>query len=175
MTRNQGLEPLDIGVHPWDNDMKANKNGPSVIGVEPPRLGPNHLIGVAMNQTTAHRRELPQGRTRTAPPESSLKLWKSAAVDPTDIETFRAFGAASYLKQFVYLLQDGCGNLLYVGITWNPLGRWRAHRSNKSWWGEVTAADVYLCESVNSARDWESWCIKNLDPEHNIHQRVTAS
>jgi len=39
MTRNQGLEHLDIGVYPWDNDMKANKNeGPRMTPEAPQAL-----------------------------------------------------------------------------------------------------------------------------------------
>jgi len=67
MTRNQGLEHLDIGGYPWDNDMKGNKNGPSVIGVEPPRLGPNHWIGVADMEST--------GTTPKAIARAELRFW----------------------------------------------------------------------------------------------------
>ena len=43
----------------WDNG-KTIKNGPSVIGVEPPQLGPNHWIGVAMRHITRNQEQMPR-------------------------------------------------------------------------------------------------------------------
>ena len=106
-------------------------------------------------------------RIRSIKPE----FWRSEDIDPTDIQCFKKFGVAPPGQEFLYRLFDAEGALLYVGITWNPFVRWNAHKKSKPWWPDVAHADVYLCRDDADARAWETWCIKNLDPAHNKHQK----
>ena len=106
-------------------------------------------------------------RIRSITPE----FWRSADIDPMDSQAFKEFGTAPPGREFLYRLHSETGELLYVGITWNPFVRWRVHKREKPWWGEVARADVYLCLDDRDARDWETWCIKALDPKYNKHQK----
>lgn len=58
--------------------------------------------------------------------------------------------------------------LLYVGITMNPAGRWPKHRSDKPWWAEVATITVETFESRREALDAETEAIKTEHPRHNI-------
>ena len=104
-------------------------------------------------------------RIRSIKPE----FWRSQDIDPHDVQAFKEFGESGYGREFLYLLSDAEGRLLYVGITWNPWVRWRAHRAKHEWWGDVAKADVYVCRDED-ARYWETRCIRELDPLHNKHQ-----
>lgn len=42
----------------------------------------------------------------------------------------------------LYRFFDASGDLLYIGITLNPAGRWKRHREDKPWWEEI--ADITL-------------------------------
>ena len=106
-------------------------------------------------------------RIRSIKPE----FWRSEDIDPMDRQAFKAFGTAPPGREFLYRLHSESGELLYVGITWNPFVRWNDHKKSKPWWAEVARADVYLCLSDRDARDWETWCIHNLHPRHNKHQK----
>ena len=78
-------------------------------------------------------------------------------------------------QNFVYLLFDARGHLLYVGITNNLRNRLSAHYSEKPWIEEVTRAEleVYVTREESKAR--ESYLIKERGPVYNLaeNQRLT--
>lgn len=99
------------------------------------------------------------------------QFWARETFSPNDIQAFKKFGTAGPGQCFIYQLFDDNQQLLYVGITWNPFDRWRSHRKKYEWWQSVVSAAVWICESERNARTWETWCIKNLSPIHNKHQK----
>lgn len=105
-------------------------------------------------------------RIRSIKPE----FWRSGSM-PKELPTLKhQIQSAPVGRVFLYRLFDADGHLLYVGITWNPRDRWRAHKRTKEWWESVTHYDLHLCENERDARTWETWCIRNLNPEHNRQQ-----
>ena len=108
-------------------------------------------------------------RIRSSKPE----LHHASRISTNEIQEFKAFGIAPPGREFLYRLYDTDRRLLYVGITWNPFVRWTSHKKTKPWWHDVDFAEVYLCQSDRDAREWETWCIKHLDPTHNKHQNPT--
>ena len=119
-------------------------------------VGRRALVGVAVLM-----------RIRSIRPE----FFTAARLDPADRQSFKAFGTAEPGAEYLYRLYDEDMTLLYVGITWNPFVRWTAHSKNHDWWGRVAHVDIHQCPDNRSARDWETWCIKHLDPIHNKHQK----
>lgn len=71
----------------------------------------------------------------------------------------------------VYRFYDGHGDLLYVGISWNPFRRWGRHRRATSWFGQAALAvvDVYRSEreALRIEREW----IRNASPTWNVRSR----
>lgn len=105
-------------------------------------------------------------RIRSIKPE----FWRSSDITADDPQSWKEFGTAPLGGTFLYRFFDADGNLLYVGITWNPWVRWRVHRKEKPWWPLVKSVDLHVCKDDNHAREWETWCIRNLDPLYNKHQ-----
>lgn len=73
----------------------------------------------------------------------------------------------------LYRFYDADGDLLYVGISWNPFTRWGAHRRRAPWWREATRVlvDVYTSErhALRVERGW----IRNACPTWNLRSQVT--
>jgi hypothetical protein len=75
---------------------------------------------------------------------------------------------------YVYVIQDGEGDVLYVGKTVNPVGRLASHRAKKSWWptpGRLTLLGVDAPDRASAdayALNLESIANRDLDPVHNI-------
>lgn len=102
-------------------------------------------------------------------------LMMASPIDPDDRPSWKQFTTAPPGAELLYRLYSADMELLYVGITWNPFVRWTDHSKTKAWWGAVALAEVYLCRDDRDARDWETWCIKTLEPKHNIHQNARRS
>lgn len=69
----------------------------------------------------------------------------------------------------IYRVYDARGRLLYVGISSNPMARWRAHATTKSWWGEVAKTKVRWHRTRTSAEAAEVKAIKEEFPRFNRH------
>ena len=106
-------------------------------------------------------------RIRSIKPE----FWRSDDIDVQDPQSWKVFGESGPGFEFLYRLFDERHLLLYVGITWKPFDRWRVHKKSKAWWGDVAHAEVWRCRDED-ARYWETRCIKEQQPIHNIHQAV---
>lgn len=113
--------------------------------------------------------------THTQPARHSnnrqLEFWSADHVDPRDRQSWKRLGQSGPGREFVYLLSDASGALVYVGITWNPFVRWTHHARNRPWWHQVAFATVWVCPN-DDARRWETICIKTMRPSQNIHQAV---
>lgn len=96
--------------------------------------------------------------------------YRSEPIDPSDTLSWRRFGCSRYPTRVVYRLFDASGELLYVGMSWNPSWRWVYHRRTKDWWPEVAHAEVILYPDELAARKAETACIKSESPRYNIHQ-----
>ncbi|MBZ6252189.1 GIY-YIG nuclease family protein [Streptomyces olivaceus] len=66
----------------------------------------------------------------------------------------------------VYRLFDAAGELLYVGMSKDPMHRWEEHRANR-WWPKVTAYDVTWHPSRALAREAERDAIVAGAPPYN--------
>ena len=105
-------------------------------------------------------------RIRSTKPE----FVRAGDLDPNDAPSWRAVGVGRSGGTFVYRFFSASGQFLYVGFTWNPWVRWRVHRKEKPWWNEVAVYDLHRCVDDRAAREFETWCIRNMDPLHNKHQ-----
>lgn len=68
----------------------------------------------------------------------------------------------------LYRLFDAQGRLLYVGIAFNPRGRWRGHCSTKSWWQQVDRREVEWYDSRSAALAAEGVAIIKERPLYNV-------
>lgn len=68
----------------------------------------------------------------------------------------------------LYRLFDAEGQLLYVGIAFNPRDRWRGHCSTKSWWKQVDRREVEWHGSRSEALTAEAAAIIEERPLYNI-------
>jgi predicted GIY-YIG superfamily endonuclease len=70
----------------------------------------------------------------------------------------------------LYRLHRSDGELLYVGITGDLRNRFRVHRCQTKWWGEVDEArtEVQWFSSRPRARSWEARAIRTEKPPRNI-------
>lgn len=68
----------------------------------------------------------------------------------------------------VYRLYGAAGELIYVGIGFNPEERMRAHAREKPWWPLVTSSMITWHPDRQSARDAETEAIKSESPVANI-------
>jgi hypothetical protein len=68
----------------------------------------------------------------------------------------------------VYRFFTAEGELLYVGVSWNPAGRWETHRRVAAWWlfAAVVVVDVYDTEAT--ALEVERYWIAAAAPLHNV-------
>lgn len=99
------------------------------------------------------------------------EFWRSEGINPADRQSWKALGQSGPGFEFLYRLYDAAHELLYVGITWNPFVRWTEHSKKKPWWHEVVHAEIWRCRDED-ARHWETRCIKEQAPKHNVHQAV---
>lgn len=69
---------------------------------------------------------------------------------------------------WVYAYEDRDRNLLYVGISDDPLERAKKHVSASRWWRFVDRAWVFLMPNETHAQAYERELIYNLNPLFNI-------
>lgn len=67
----------------------------------------------------------------------------------------------------LYRFYGGSGELLYVGITEAPIGRWSAHRQ-REWWPLVAGVRAEWLPTRKEASDLERRAIATEKPLHNI-------
>ena len=73
----------------------------------------------------------------------------------------------------VYRFYRHQGQLLYVGISWNPFKRWTEHRRRALWWPRGLASvlvEVYASE--RQALRVERTCIRNCKPLGNLRSAM---
>jgi hypothetical protein len=71
----------------------------------------------------------------------------------------------------VYWLYDGRDELLYVGMTNNPVQRFVEHHDTKTWWPRVTTYSIRWFDTRARAEAAESAAILNDGPLQNIEQQ----
>lgn len=72
----------------------------------------------------------------------------------------------------VYRFYDGLGDLLYVGVAWNPFKRWASHRRRTSWHGQARRVVVEVYRSERVALRFEREWIRNAKPTWNLRSRT---
>ena len=75
--------------------------------------------------------------------------------------------AANQGHTSMYWLYDDAGALLYVGIAGNPGRRFEQHRSDKSWWGQVSDIKLQHFASRSEAMSAVAEAIRMYRPPHN--------
>lgn len=68
----------------------------------------------------------------------------------------------------LYRLYDADGDLLYIGIGFNPVARYREHRKTKRWWPQVARREVTWYETRTAADMAEREAILAEDPRYNV-------
>lgn len=67
----------------------------------------------------------------------------------------------------LYRFFDASGDLLYIGITLNPAGRWKQHREDKPWWEEVADITIETYPDRPSVLEAERKAIITERPRYN--------
>lgn len=80
----------------------------------------------------------------------------------------KAWNFVPSLHHAVYRFFAEGGELLYVGVSWNPSRRWERHRAEADWWplAAVVVVDVY--DQEKTALDVERYWIKAAAPLYNV-------
>lgn len=73
---------------------------------------------------------------------------------------------------FIYQLRDDADRLLYVGITGNPVERWRRHAQRKPWWPDVATIEYDIVPKESIALERERELIRRDRPLYNIRSAV---
>jgi hypothetical protein len=68
----------------------------------------------------------------------------------------------------VYRLRDADDRLLYVGLGWSPVARWRTHAKKASWWPHVVGKEIEWFRTYAAASRAEKLAIHNERPIHNV-------
>ncbi|MER6183057.1 hypothetical protein [Streptomyces sp. NPDC001652] len=97
-------------------------------------------------------------------PRSCLYVPRSGQVTNLDLDGITKQGkrARTALYRFI-----GTSGLLYVGIAVQPEPRWRCHRDEKPWWGDVLAKTIDWHEDRYEAEIAEYLAIIRERPLHN--------
>lgn len=103
--------------------------------------------------------------------EGAVRAFGLAAPFPAGRETPHELVRPS--ETGLYRFYDRFGDLLYVGISWNPFKRWGRHRRAAAWFGRAVrvVVDVYSSEreALRIEREW----IRHARPAWNIRSRPT--
>lgn len=73
---------------------------------------------------------------------------------------------------WLYKVFNYAGNLLYVGITFNPTQRMKEHRRLSIWWEDKDKMIWQRFETRQEAERAEDWSIKNDYPVFNIAGKI---
>lgn len=73
----------------------------------------------------------------------------------------------------VYRLYDAAQRLLYVGIGYDYLARWKSHAKDKAWWPEVASRDVTWYDNRLDAAYEEARVICDEAPLHNEEEGIS--
>jgi hypothetical protein len=94
----------------------------------------------------------------------------------------RTMGIPEHLpveQAMVYRFFNGRNDLLYLGVTISPRGRWQAHKASAPWWSDVRWVSIKLYPHERSALDAEVVAIKTERPPFNkrsaAHAKLTPS
>lgn len=68
----------------------------------------------------------------------------------------------------LYRLRDDAGQLLYIGISEDPLRRWPEHAKGKAWWPKVVDLSLEWFGSRTEAFAMEAAAIRSEQPLHNV-------
>ena len=74
----------------------------------------------------------------------------------------------------LYRLFDAADQLLYIGITYKPEARWKAHAATKSWWPNVARKSMEWHDTRPLAEAAEVAAIKAELPVHNVDDSPIA-
>lgn len=74
----------------------------------------------------------------------------------------------------LYRLYAANGDLLYVGIAYDPRVRWAQHRADKAWWPEVYRYALEWHPTRSRALKVEKDVIARERPRHNVHGAAEA-
>lgn len=100
-------------------------------------------------------------RIRTIKPESPSERWRHRDLFPPDLK-----------GSWLYRMVGHDGELLYVGITRNPVERWRCHARTRQWWSRVAEIRIQAHPSEGSALAAERLAIREERPLHNVRSAV---
>ncbi|MFD7705663.1 GIY-YIG nuclease family protein [Streptomyces sp. NPDC059786] len=74
----------------------------------------------------------------------------------------------------LYRLYDDTGRLLYIGITYRPEARWKAHAATKTWWPDVASKVTEWHATRLLAEAAEVAAIKAELPLYNVDDSPIA-
>lgn len=80
----------------------------------------------------------------------------------------KAVASGDKRRTAMYRLHSSEEELLYVGISTQPLQRWIQHAADKNWWPEVANMSIDWFDSRAEALAVEAHTIKTERPLHNV-------
>jgi predicted GIY-YIG superfamily endonuclease len=90
------------------------------------------------------------------------------AAEIQDAARQKAEAAGDARRTALYRLRTSEDDLLYVGISTQPLQRWIQHAADKDWWPEVANMSIEWFDSSAEALALEAHAIRTESPLHNI-------
>lgn len=79
-------------------------------------------------------------------------------------------------SHILYRFYNVDGDLMYIGATSDPPGRFKSHQADKEWWGEVAQIRLQHCETRQQLIAAEKAAIEWEQPIHNVlHNKRPAS
>lgn len=75
--------------------------------------------------------------------------------------------SAMSVQNVLYRFYNRDGELLYIGITNNPLRRFSQHRKDKEWWADVANISQQSFESEDALKAAEKKAIQRENPRYN--------
>lgn len=99
-----------------------------------------------------------------------MRTFEFSAPIPTRGETPKDL--ASGYEQVLYRFFDAEGDLLYVGITWNPYRRWQRHANKAAWFGSAVRVTCEVFPNEWTALKAEVAAIHSERPIFNLRSAV---
>lgn len=104
--------------------------------------------------------------------------WQIRMLTPEEVRQRESeeAGLVNPVPTALYRLHNKAGDLLYVGISGDPLRRWPEHAADKEWWPEVSRFSIDWFDNRPAALAAERDAIRAEKPLHNVvHNKATQA
>ncbi len=159
-------------MHPFDRAADAVQPTRYYIWQDEPGMFSVPLAGWHYEPSADDPRIFEPVRRLTKEEIAAQEAERAAARKPRK----RAASEGPAVRTALYRLHDSEGQLLYLGISVDPLRRWPEHAADKPWWPSVANFTTEWFGTRTAALEAEAEAIRRERPLHNIvHNGTTVS